>query len=214
MSKFVSYTVTILLGAIVIGGIIFSVKTLSYGGRLNQSSAITQQIATLPTTPAEQDKPTLDAYPVPILTPFETLTPAPTLAPTPTSKPYASLAIKAVETVKNGPYLDMLWSPDGKQFLASKQASTYKLLDRASQKSNNGSLAEMQDIVSGVNDLWLVDIGNEKEQKILDRVSTYAWSLDGKKLVYIQPVNDEGFGGAIPSPISGRKKDKEIGLTW
>lgn len=125
-----------------------------------------------------------------------TPTPFPTLPPTATPAPYRDLVIAAVEPIPSGPYLNLLWSPDGQKALVSKNYITHRLV-RNQAAQNNPDAGAALGVSIGLGDLWLVDLATNSEKRLLKQVGRYIWSPRENKVAYISPTEKEGIEGAL-----------------
>ncbi|MCB0142397.1 MAG: PD40 domain-containing protein [Caldilineaceae bacterium] len=148
-------------------------------GLADQSGAVFTEIPTETITP--------DAVYI-ILTPEPTPTLASTLAPTPTPAPYEGLVVAAEEPVPNGPYFNMLWSPDGTKALVTKSYSEYTLVDNQETGAKTAT---------NLTDLWLLDVPTNQETLLLDKVGRYAWSPDSMQVAYVNPTESQGVAGLL-----------------
>jgi len=123
-------------------------------------------------------------------------TPRPT--PTPTPLPRAkTLKVVAIEPVKNGPYRNILWSPDGKKALISKQYTQYLLLPEKDVHAESLPPGFVPGLYTGLGDLWLLDLTTGKERRLAEKVGRYAWSPDSTQVAYLAPTGAEGIAGAL-----------------
>ena len=118
---------------------------------------------------------------------FESPLPLPTDAPTPTPTPlpapYPDLKLSSVEPVTTGPYLNVIWSPDGTKALVGKEYDTRYRLD--------------SDTDVGIGNLWLLDLKAKTETRLLEKVGRYNWSPDGTSVVLINPAQVDGIDGLL-----------------
>ncbi len=101
------------------------------------------------------------------------------------------LKVIAIEPVKNGPYQTIVWSPDGKKALISKQYTQYFLArDKSASIEGLGT-------TTGLGDLWLLDLATGEERQLLKQVGRYTWSPDSTQVAYLAPTEAEGIAGAL-----------------
>lgn len=117
--------------------------------------------------------------------------------PTPTSPPSTrNLQVVAIELVENGPYRKILWSPDGKKALISKQYTQYLLL-REKDIHTEVPPGFVPGLYTGLGDLWLLDLVTGKEHRLAEKVGRYTWSPDSTQVAYLAPTEAEGIAGAL-----------------
>lgn len=125
--------------------------------------------------------------------PLSTSHPTPTPTPLPRAK---TLKVMAIEPVKNGPYRKILWSPDGKKALISKQYTQYLLL-REKDIHTEMPPGFVPGLYTGLGDLWLLDLVTGKERRLAEKVGRYTWSPDSTQVAYLAPTQAEGIAGAL-----------------
>ncbi len=123
--------------------------------------------------------------------------PLPTATPTPPSPPAPPLKVVAVEPVKNGPYRNIIWSPDGTKALISKQYTQYLLLREKGAPPEGLPPGVALGTTVGLGDLWLLDLTTGQERQLATKVGRYVWSPDSTQVAYLAPTGAEGIAGAV-----------------
>lgn len=123
--------------------------------------------------------------------------PLPTATPTPPSPPAPPLKVVAIEPVKNGPYQNIVWSPDGTKALISKQYTQYLLLREKGPPPEGLPPGVALGTTVGLGDLWLLDLTTGQERQLATKVGRYVWSPDSTQVAYLAPTGVEGIAGAV-----------------
>jgi hypothetical protein len=113
------------------------------------------------------------------------------------SPPVPPLKVIAIEPVKNGPYQNIVWSPDGKKALISKQYTQYLLARDESVPTEGFPAGFIPGTTTGLGDLWLLDLATGEERQLALQVGRYAWSPDSTQVAYLAPTETEGIAGAL-----------------
>lgn len=133
----------------------------------------------------------------------------PTPVPVPTfAASMKNLKVMAIEPVKNGPYRNIVWSPDGKKALVSKQYTQYLLAREKDVSTEDLPPGFVPGLYTGLGDLWLLDLATGKERRLAEEVGRYAWSPNSTQVAYLAPTGAEGIAGAlyVLDIASGRTK--------
>ncbi len=127
-------------------------------------------------------------------TPPASPTPTPTLAFSPGIE---SLKVIATDPVENGPYENIVWSPDGKKALVTKQRTPYILARDRNVLVEKFPSRVIPSTTIDLGDLWLLDLASGEERQLLQQVRHYIWSPDSTQVAYIAPTEAEGVGRAL-----------------
>ena len=111
--------------------------------------------------------------------------------------PAPPLKVIAIEPVKNGPYQNIVWSPDGKKALISKQYTQYLLTRDESVPTEGLPAGFTPGTTTGLGDLWLLDLATGEERQLAQQVGRYTWSPDSTQVAYLAPTGKEGIAGAL-----------------